>query len=197
MTELIAVATRVLRLRLAPKATPLADPEDVLTIDFVAYGHESLLAGSIRLDAHRLTDLLNAADELELVDVVCQGPDGSLVDVPRAVVPRPELVAVKAGDPRGSPDLRRRTRQTAVMAGAGRYVVHGYVHTRPGADPMIDLGRRPPMVPLTDATIVYDTLGGRRRDRASTLVLNRDVADWVRPAKSDELSRLLSDRGAA
>ena len=62
---------------------------------------------------------------------------------------------------------------------------------------MIDLGRRPPMVPLTDATIVYEAHDGWRRDRASTLILNRDTAEAVRLARPDELERLLTQRGAA
>lgn len=197
MSGVITTATRVLRLRFAPEPRTVEAPVDETLIDFAAYGHETLLAGSIHLDADRLTDLLNGTDELELLDAVCLASDGSIIDVERAALPRSEIVAVKAGDPRGRQVLRRRTRQTAVAAGAGRYVIHGYVHTRPGADPMIDIGRRPAMIPLTDATIVYDTADSRRRDHASTLILNRDVADWVRLARPDELARLVSTQGAA
>ena len=53
------------------------------------------------------------------------------------------------------------------------------------------------MIPLTDATIVYHTAGRGRRDQASTLIVNRDAADWMRLARSDELARLVSARGAA
>ena len=197
MPTLMTVATRVLRLRLVPESAPTTSLDDSPAIEFVAYGHETLLAGWIQLDADCLTDLLNASDELELVDVVCLGPNGSIVDIDRAVIRRSELVAVKAGDPRGRPSLRRRTRQTAVAADAGRYLIHGYLHARPGADPMIDLGRRPPMLPLTDATMVYETDDGWQRDEATTLILNRDTADSVRPARPDELDRLLARRGAA
>lgn len=112
-------------------------------------------------------------------------------------IPRAELVAVKAGDPRGRSSLRRPTRQVAVVAAAGRYVMHGYVHGRPGADPMIHLGRRPPMIPLTDATIAYDTPDGWRHDAASTLIINRDTAEWMRLAREDELARLSQQWGAA
>ena len=197
MPALMTVATRVLRLRFVPKTPPTTSSDEGQTIEFMAYGHETVLAGWIQLDADRLTDLLNATDELELVDVVCLESDGRVVDVEHAVIPRSELVAVKAGDPRGRPSLRRRTRQTAVAAEAGRYRIHGYLHARPGADPMIDLGRRPLMLPLTDATIVYETDDGWRRDRAATLILNRDAADSVRLARADELDRLLGRRGAA
>jgi hypothetical protein len=68
--------------------------------------------------------------------------------------------------------------------------MHGYVHAPPGADPMIHLGRRPAMIPLTDATIAYETSQGWRVEEASTLILNRDSAESFRLAKEDELARL-------
>lgn len=194
---MFTAATRVLRLRFVPATEPDKDGGDELDIEFVAYGHESVLSGMLRLDADRLTDLLNASDELDLLDVVCLGLDGGLAQADRVVVPRGELVAVKAGDPRGRPSLRRPTRQVAVVATAGRYVMHGYVHGRPGADPMMHLGRRPAMIPLTDATIAYDTPNGWRQDMASTLIVNRDTADSMRLAKEDELARLSRQWGAA
>lgn len=194
---MFTAATRVLRLRFVPATEPAKDGGDELDIEFVAYGHESVLSGMLRLDADRLTDLLNASDELDLLDVVCLGLDGGLAQADRVVVPRGELVAVKAGDPRGRPSLRRPTRQVAVVATAGRYVMHGYVHGRPGADPMMHLGRRPAMIPLTDATIAYDTPNGWRQDMASTLIVNRDTADSMRLAKEDELARLSRQWGAA
>jgi hypothetical protein len=194
---LLTAATRVLRLRFVSDDVRTTHDTTVPTIDFVAYGHETVFAGTIRLDADRLTDLLNATDELELVDVVCIGRDGRVVEAERAVIPRAEVIAVKAGEPRGRSSLRRRARQTAVGAAAAGYKMHGYLHTRPGADPLLDLGRRPPMVPLTDATIVYEAHDGWRRERATTLILNRDTADTVRLARPDELDRLLAHRGAA
>ena len=198
MPGVFTAATRVLRLRFASEPPETSEaPDDDALIDFVAYGHDTLLAGSIRLDADRLTDLLNGTDEVELIDVVRLERDGSITDVPRTTIARSDLIAVKAGEPRGEPVLRRRTKQTAVVAGAGEYVVHGYMHTRPGADPMIDVGRRPPMIPLTDATIVYERVGGPRRDHASTLILNRDSADWLRLARPDDLGRLVKTQGAA
>lgn len=190
-------ATRVLRLRFVAPSAPAQDLEADRVIEFVAYSHEAVLSGLLRLDADRLTDMLNASDELDLVDVVCLGLDGGIAEADRVVVPRAELVAVKAGDPRGRPSLRRPTRQVAVAAGAGRYIMHGYVHGRPGADPMMHIGRRPPMIPLTDATIAYETPEGWRNDEAATLIVNRDSADWMRLAKEDELARLSRQWGAA
>jgi hypothetical protein len=194
---MLSAATRVLRLAFEPSTRREPIPEDQPLIDFVAYARDSLLTGLLRLDADRLTDLLNASDELDLLNAVWVGLDGRTVEAEDALVPRADLVAVKAGDPRGNPAYRHHTRQFAVTAGAVPYVMHGFIHGRPGADPMIHLGRRPPMIPLTDATIVYETADGWQREEASTLIVNRDVADWIRPAKEDELQRLRARPGAA
>jgi hypothetical protein len=193
---MLSVATRVLRLAFVaapPKAVPEGDP----VIEFVAYAPECALVGSLRLTADRLTDLLNATDELELVDILCLGFDGVTVEAERQLVKCSDLIAVKAGDPRGSPALRRPTRQVAVSIGAGPYVMHGYIHGRPGGDPMVDFARRPSMVPLTDATIGYKTEHGWQRDDASTLIVNRDSADWMRLATDNDLAYLARRTGAA
>lgn len=84
-----------------------------------------------------------------------------------------------------------------MAAGAGPFYIHGYLHGRPGTDPLVHLGRRPVMVPLTDATIGYKTPRGWQRDVASTLILNRDAAAWLRAAKEDELARFARLSGAA
>jgi hypothetical protein len=197
MPSVLSTATRVLRLTFAPALPSAPAPDDGLIIDFVAYARECMLAGRLRLDVDRLTDLLNTTDELELVDVIALGFDGGIVESDRVVIPTTELIAVKAGNPRGRPSLRVRTRQAAVAAGAGPYVMHGYVHGRPGADPMIHIGRRAPMIPLTDAMIAFETPDGQRHDEASTLIVNRDAADWIRLAREDELPRLIREPGAA
>jgi hypothetical protein len=192
---MFTAATRVLRLRFVPATSTVQVPDDFV-IDFVAYGRESLLAGSLRLDADRLTDLLNRSDELELIDVLALGLDGGSAEAERVVVPRSELLAVKAGAPRGRASRRLPTRKVAVGAATGPYAIHGYIHGRPGADPMIHLGRRAPMIPLTGATIAYETAHGFRREEASTLIINRDAADWIRPAREDELACLGRTWGA-
>jgi hypothetical protein len=193
---MFTAATRVLRLRFDRGTSTVHVPDDQF-IDFVAYGRETLLAGSLRFDADRLSDLLNRTDELELINAMAIGLDGGTAEADRVVVPRSELLAVKAGAPRGRATRRVPTRKVAMGAATGPYAIHGYMHTRPGADPMIHLGRRQPMVPLTDATIAYETAHGFRREGARTLIINRDVADWFQLAREDELARLGRTWGAA
>lgn len=191
---MLGVATRVLRLAFGEQPVESATEAVDAYVEFTAFARDCLVGGTLRLDADRLTDLLNAADEVELVDIVCLGLDGGVVGTDRATIRRSELLAVKAGDPRGSPAHRHRTRQTAMQVSTGPYLITGYAHSRPGADPMIDIGRRPPMIPLTDATISYEVDGVVRREDASTLIVNRDAAAWIKRARESDL---VPTRGAA
>jgi hypothetical protein len=193
---MLTTVTRVLRLAFVPSEVAAESSEEPL-IEFVAYARDSVLAGLLHLAADRLTDLLNGSDELDLIDVLSMGFDGRIVESDRVAVRRSDLVAVKAGDPRGNATLRHRTRQVAMAVGAGPYLIHGYMHGRPGSDPLVHLGRRPPMIPLTDAAIGYHTTHGWQRDDASTLIVNRDTADWFRSARDDEPARFGREYGAA
>ena len=99
---MLGTATRVLRLAFGGPGTAEADALDRQRLDFAAYAADSLLAGTLLLDADRLTDLLNATDEIELLDIVCLTLDGAVIQTDRASVRRSELLAVKAGQPRGN-----------------------------------------------------------------------------------------------
>jgi len=189
----LGIATRVLRVRLARPAdeTPRATAPDDL-IDFVAYTREFLVAGLIAMRASRMTDLLNEIDELELSEPVVQSlSDGTVCDTDRLVIRRSDLIAVKAGDPRGNPARRHPTGRVAVGAASGNTLMHGELHIRRGGDAVADLGRRPAMIPLTEATIWFSVAGEQRIDAAATLIVNRDVADWMKPTTEDALVALI------
>jgi hypothetical protein len=181
---MLGAATRVLRLSFSRPEVNEAD--DVPRLEFVAYAADRLLVGSIQLEADRLTDLLNACDELELVDITWLGLHGQIGETSSATITRSELLVVKAGLPRGNPARRHRTRQAPVVTAIGPYLVYGYLHSRPGSDPLVDLGRRAPMVPLTDASICYERNGKLHREDASTFIVNRDRADSIRRARESE-----------
>ena len=73
--SMVPGVTRILRLAFVPDR-PIAEdasletPDEAPLIEFVAFTDDCALAGLIRLSAERLTDLLNDADEIELLDVV-------------------------------------------------------------------------------------------------------------------------------
>lgn len=168
--------------RLEPAARPTQQ------IEFVAYGEDCILSGVVRMEADRLTDMLNDHDEYLLVDVLVEGlSEERAVEVKEVLVGRDELVLVHAAGPRGNQGRRRRTRSHPVAIQAGPYHLRGYLHALPGADPLQAILRRKAMVPLTDAWIEFPSIAGRERRRVGTVVVNREHIDWIVPAIDEEV----------
>lgn len=177
------------RLRLAIEGTDEAPDEPFVPepftapgpfVDFVAYAEDCTLSGQIRLGTGRLTDLLNGRDEWHLIDVMAESFDGAeLVEIKEVAVPRHEIVVVHAAGPRGDHERRHRTNLHPVVVQAGRLRIRGYLHARPGLDPLVVIARSRPMVPLTNASIEYEHHGLHERRRVGTIVVNRDRIDAI------------------
>ncbi len=161
-----------------------ASPSD--EVDFVAYGEDCILSGRTVLDADRLSDMLNAADEYALVGVTVERLDNGMpLQVDEIVVVRDELCLVHASGPRGDAGRRRHTLPKHVAMKVGPYEVQGYLHGLPGADPIASLRRRKPMIPLTEARIEYVVDGERRTVDVETVILNRERIEWVEVVEPD------------
>ncbi|HEY7701253.1 MAG TPA: hypothetical protein VIB02_03000 [Candidatus Limnocylindrales bacterium] len=156
-------------------------------VDFVAYAEDCTLSGRTRLEADRLTDMLNEHDEVQLVDVLFQSlADRASVEVREVVVPRDDLLLVHATGPRGDMTRRTRTRQTYVSIETGPFGVRGFLHAAPFIDAISALGRRGPMVPLTDAVVDFRIEDEWHRHRVGTLIVNRHAIDRINEATEGE-----------
>ena len=179
------------RLRVAfsrPLAATAVEPETDVSgeVAFVAYGEDCILSGRTVLDADRLSDMLNAADEYALVGVTVERlDDGMPLQVDEIVVPRDELYLVHASGPRGDAARRRHTLPVHVAMKVGPYEVQGYLHGLPGADPIAAIRRRKSMIPLTEARISYVVGGEHRQDDVATVILNRERIEWVEVVEPD------------
>jgi hypothetical protein len=157
--------------------------EDIHEPEFAAYtplvAFEAFLAaqrlfGWVRLDADRLTDLLNAHDVLRLANVhVQEHRDGSTVSADETFIPRSEIFAVVASGMRGDPAQRVATESTTVVISAGGYRIGGDVHFPHGVDPAERFRSGGPMVPLTDAWLEYRSGGLDRCVGKETIIVNR------------------------
>jgi hypothetical protein len=180
-----------LQLILQPTPEEVFEPDAVVEaplIRFTAYSAHQRLFGWVRLDADRLTDLLNAHQELCLINVELEElPNRRLGTVDEVVVRQSDLVAVHARGPRGNEQHRRRTRLHPVAVQAGNYLIGGYLHVPPGTDPLLAVYERPPMIPLTDALIEYWDGGKRRHQSSGTIVVNRNATDWIRIVTHEDL----------
>ncbi len=161
---------------------------DAPLVRFIAYGLQHRVFGWVRLRADRLTDLLNAHEELHLADVEIENlEDGTTQSVEEIVIHRRELVAVHATGPRGDSARRERTRTHPVAVQLGNYLIGGHLHADPGADPIASVDSRPAMLPLTDAWIEYWSGGERKHQSTGTIIVNRDQADWIRVVSAEDL----------
>ena len=165
------------------------DPGDLPEIEFVAYSTSERLSGRIRLDAARLTDMLNTHREYVLVDALAERlPEGGSMVVPEILIRRYELALVRVGGPRGDRSLRIPTTKHRLVMRSGRYLVAGRLHSTYGEDPLAALRRREPMIPLTDASIMFRVGTDIVEEPAGTIVVNRDLVEWVREGELDARS---------
>lgn len=163
-------------------------PEPAREIEFAAYAEDCRISGFLRLQADRLSDTLNEQKEYALRDVLVVAlRDGSTVEARELVVARDEILAVRAAGPRGDVGRRTRRRPQPVTVRTGPYLIHGYVHTAPGGDPVQQFHRGRAMVPLTDAWMEYVAAGQPHRGRVGTLVVNREMVDWVVRSQDEEV----------
>lgn len=180
-----------LRLVLERVQEDLHEPEfvtEVPLVGFAAFAADKRVFGWVRLGADRLTDLLNAHEEVRLVHVDVEDlRTGETRAVDQVVVQRRDLVAVQASGPRGDPNRRQRTRAHPLAVQSGPYLITGFLHAAPGVAPLADVAARPPMVPLTSACVEYWADGARRRQWVGTIVFNRALADWIEPVAVEDL----------
>jgi hypothetical protein len=171
------------------KAPGALDASDLPEIEFVAYSTSERLSGRIRLDAARLTDMLNTHREYVLLDALAERlPEGGSMVVPEILVRRHELALVRVGGPRGDRALRIPTTKHRLVMRSGRYLVAGRLHSSYGEDPLAALRRREPMVPLTDGSIMFRVGVDIIEEPAGTIVVNRDLVEWVREGELDARS---------
>jgi hypothetical protein len=171
------------------------DSADLPEVEFVAYSTSERLSGRVRLDSARLTDMLNSHLEFVLVDALAERlPEGGSMVVPEILVARHELALVRVGGPRGDRALRIPTTKHRLVMRSGRYLVAGRLHSRFGQDPLAALRARDPMVPLTDASILFRVGHDIVEEPAGTIVVNRDLVEWVREGELDARSLDLPPR---
>ena len=176
-----------LSLVLETQAEEIHEPEYsayVPLVRFEAFLAAQRLFGWVRLDADRLTDLLNSHDLVRLTNVLVEeSRDGSAVLADETLIPRSEIVAVVASGPRGDPSRRVETRVHPVTIESGVYRVGGLVHAPPGMDPAERFGNDEPMVPLTEAWLEYPWGDRDRRDARATVIVNSRSATSIEFAR--------------
>jgi hypothetical protein len=165
----------------SPAAAPEAlEPDETPEVDFVAYAEDCVLSGSVRLGAGRLSDLVNANDQLELANVLVRDlAGGDPIQLHELAIARDEILVMQATGPRGRADQRRQTRQVPIVVKIGPYEVNGYIHVLPGADAIASLRRGRRMVALSDAAIDFLVGAEPEHHEVSVILVNWALADSI------------------
>jgi hypothetical protein len=154
--------------------------------DLDAYAADCRLSGRVDLGDGRLTDRLNATEELRIEDARLESlEDGHVVETPEMTVATDELCAVVGNGPRGDTARRLRTHATRIVAELGPYRVVGLVHGTPASDPLASALRRAAWLPLTDATLTYRRGSLDVSDSVETLLVNRTQATSLRALEEE------------
>ena len=158
-----------------------------MLIEFTAYAGDCLVRGSLSVpDGERLSDFVNGQPEFTITNAeLVSYADGHTVTLDEVRLVRDDLFAIEAREPRGETARRIHTVRHRLELQAGPYTVLGQLHTMPGSPPLSSIGRRPTMIPLTNATIAYNDANGLHARDITTLIVNRELMDWVRADAND------------
>ena len=160
---------------------------ETMRVEFIAYAGDCRVSGATTLaDGERLTDFLNREFTIVVNGArLTSHADGHTVEVGEITLERDDLFAIETLGARGEPWRRIHTVRHRLEVRLGPYTVLGQLHTMPGGRPLVAIGNRLPLIPLTNATIAFNTGEGVQAVDVETLIINRSLADWVR-ADDDE-----------
>jgi hypothetical protein len=155
-------------------------------LPFIGYALGRRFIGYVDCEGERLTDMLNRAESIVVRETYVENfDDDTVVNLGDGEIDRSILYAVEASGGRGEATRRIHTIRHRLQVQLGPYTALGLLHSLPGQMPLPYLHARGPMIPLSDATIGFAGRGSLQMRDVGTLIVNRDMLDWVR-ADEDE-----------
>ena len=160
-----------------------------MLIPFVGYSQGRRFIGYVECEGERLTDLLNRAESIVVRETFVENfDDDTVTNLGDGEVDRSILYAVEASGGRGEAPRRIHTIRHRLQVQLGPYSALGLLHSLPGQMPLPYLHARGPMIPLSDATIGFASRGAMQLRDVGTLIVNRDMLDWVRASEDEALA---------
>jgi hypothetical protein len=114
--------------------------------------------------------------------------DDTVVNLGDGEVDRSILYAVETTGARGEVTRQIHTIHHRLQVQLGPYTALGLLHSLPGQLPLTGLHSRGPMITLSDATIGFACRGSLQLRDVGTLIVNRDMLDWVRASDDEALA---------
>jgi len=168
-------------------------------IPFIGYTLGRRFIGYVECEGERLTEMMNRSESIVVREAFVESfEDDTVANLGDGEVDRSILYAVESSGGRGESTRRIHTTHQRLQIKLGPYSVLGLLHSMPGQMTLPYLHSRGPMIPLSDATIGWVSRGALQLRDVGSLIVNRDMLDWVR-ANEDEAGAfagvpVLSDR---
>jgi hypothetical protein len=158
-------------------------------VPFIGYAVGRRFIGYVECDGDRLTDVLNRSESVILRETYVESfDDDTVVNLGDGEVDRAILYAVETTGGRGEITRRIHTIRHRLQVQIGPYTALGLLNSLPGQLPLPDLHARGPMITLSDATIGFVCRGSLQLRDVGTLIVNRDMLDWVRASDDEALA---------
>lgn len=160
-----------------------------MLIPFIGYALGRRFIGYVECEGERLSDMLNRAESFVVREAFVENfDDDTVVNLGDGEVDRSILYAVEANGTRGEATRRIHTVRHRLQVQLGPYTALGLLHSLPGQLPLPYLHSRGPMIPLSDATLGFASRGALQLRDVGTLIVNRDMLDWVRATEDEALA---------
>jgi hypothetical protein len=155
-------------------------------VPFIGYALGRRFIGYVEIQGERLSDLLNRGPSVVVRETFVESfDDDTVVNLGDGEIDRSILYAVETSEGRGEGSRRIQTIRHRLQVQFGPYSALGLLHALPGQMPLSQLTSRGPMIPLSQATLGYSCRGALTLRDVDTLIVNRELVDWVR-ARDEE-----------
>lgn len=160
-----------------------------MLVPFIGYALRRRFIGYVECDGGRLTDILNQNESIVVHEAFVENFDeDTLVNLGDGEIERSILYAVEASGGRGDVTRRIPTVRHRLQVQLGPYSALGLLHLPSGQMPLPYLHSGGPMIPLSDATIGFASRGTLQLRDVGTLIVNREMLDWVRASEDEALA---------
>ena len=160
-----------------------------MLIPFIGYALSRRYIGYVECEGERLTDLLNRSESVVIREAFVESfEDDTVTNLGDGEVERSILYAVESSGGRGEGARRIHTVRHRLQIQLGPYTALGLLHALPGQMPLPYLHSRGPMIPLSDVTLGFTSRGAMTMKDVDTLIVNRDMLDWVRASELDAVA---------
>jgi hypothetical protein len=158
-------------------------------IPFIGYALARRFIGYVECEGERLTDLLNHSESIVIRETFVETfDDDTVTNLGDGEIDRSILYAVEASGTRGEATRRIHTIRHRLQVQMGPYTALGLLHATAGQMPLPYIQSRGPMIPLSDATIGFAGRGSMQLRDVGTLIVNRELLDWVRASEDEALA---------